>query len=322
MCRCARACRACHATYANRRVTLRERIFDCQRAAGASPDVVLPPRYGPVGGKIRRTFSRDRSAILEFHRIGPSNAVSKYAIQFGLMSITAAVAAVFGIASLPARVVLIWVAVALAVVAFAYLRTQPSLLGKRADGSQHWTAWLVLWPYFVLARLSFWLYRVSSRNQPPVAEVRPGVWFAQRLTRRELRDAGVKWTAVLDLAAEFPRVAAGHVRYRSLPLLDGAVPSATQIQDGVSWIDAQHQHGNVLVHCALGHGRSGSIVLAWLLRHGHVPDLKAGVADLKARRPTFGLSRGQRAFVGTQNWRSVPKCEIAPVDSNARSEQA
>lgn len=222
---------------------------------------------------------------------------AKYAIQFGLMSIAAAFAAVFGVPALIARVVLISVAVAFAVVAIAYGLGQPRLLMKRDDGSQPVLAWIVLWPYFLLARFSLLLYRLSNRGKVAVAEVLPGVWFARRLTAREVRDAGVRWSAVLDLAAEFPRVAANGVAYRALPMLDGAVPSESQVRDAIAWIDERAKSGNVLVHCALGHGRTGSVVVAWLILRGHVPDAKAAVAHLLARRSTFGMSNAQVAFV-------------------------
>lgn len=222
---------------------------------------------------------------------------AKYAIQFGLMSIAAAFAAAFGVPAVIVRVVLAWVALAFAVVAVAYGLGRPRLLMKRDDGSQPVLAWIILWPYFLLARFSLLLYRLSNRGKVAVAEVMPNVWFARRLTPREMRESHVRWAAVLDLAAEFPRVAPTGVAYRALPMLDGAVPSESQLRDAVAWIDEQAKSGNVLVHCALGHGRTGSVVVAWLLLHGHVPDAKAGVAHLLARRSTFGMSKAQVALV-------------------------
>lgn len=221
----------------------------------------------------------------------------KYAIQFGLLAVVALLAAVFGVTALAGQVILIWVAVAFTVVAVAYGLRRPRLLMKRDDGSQPVIAWIVLWPYFLLARLSFLLYRVLNRDKAAVAEVLPGVWFARRLTTREMRESDVTWSAVLDLTAELPRVASNGAVYRALPMLDGVVPSETQIRDAVEWIDEQAQRGNVLVHCALGHGRTGSVVVAWLLLRGHVPDVKAGVAHLLARRGTFEMSKAQVSFV-------------------------
>ena len=114
---------------------------------------------------------------------------AKYAIQFGLMSIAAAFAAVFGVTTPIAQIVLIWVAVAFAVVALAYGLGRPRLLMKRIDGSQPVLAWLILWPYFLLARFSLLLYRLSGRGKVAAAEVLPGVWFARRLTAPHRRSA-------------------------------------------------------------------------------------------------------------------------------------
>jgi protein-tyrosine phosphatase len=229
---------------------------------------------------------------------------TKYAMLFALMSVAAMLAAVFSVTVLAGQIVLAWVPFAFAAVAVAYGLGRPRLLMKRDDGSQPIAAWLILWPYFLLAWFSFLLYRLANRGDASVAEVLPGVWFARRLTRREMRKSGVTWAAVLDLAAEFPRVASGDAEYRALPMLDGAVPSEAQVREGAAWIDEHAGRGNVLVHCALGHGRTGSVIVAWLLLHGQVPDVKAGVAHLAARRRTFGMSKAQLAFVErvATNW--------------------
>lgn len=217
----------------------------------------------------------------------------KFAIQFGLMSAMAMLGAIGGVSFLPWQILLLWVALSFAVVALAYATGRPRLLMKRDDGSQPLIAWFILWPYFLLARLSFLLYRLSSRGRAPMPEVMPGVWFSRRLTKRELRESGVSWSAVLDLAAEFPRMAPPDVSYRALHMLDGAVPSEAQLREAAAWLDEHAATGKVLVHCALGHGRSGSVVIAWMLLHRHTPDAQAGVAHLLARRSTFGISKGQ-----------------------------
>ena len=222
---------------------------------------------------------------------------TKYAIQFGFLSALSLFASLVAAQWLVLRVVLAWCSLSFAVVAIAYGIGNPRLLMKRRDGSQPLLAWLVLWPYFVLARLSLHVYRCSHRQQVAVAEVVPGVWFARRLTRREMEQSQLKLAAVLDLAAEFPRMAPPGIVYRSEPMLDGAVPTDAQLSDAVVWISDQAKRGNVLVHCALGHGRTGSVVLAWLLMTQGVSDVKSGMAHLRKQRSSFGLSRAQLAFL-------------------------
>jgi protein-tyrosine phosphatase len=222
---------------------------------------------------------------------------ARYATQFSLLSVAAVIAAFVGISHVAWRALLLWVAVAFSVVALAYATGRPRLLMKREDGSQPMVAWLILWPYLLFARFSLWLYRVTNRSAVPFAEAAPGIWFARRLTRAELLGSGVRWSSVLDLAAEFPRVAPKEMAYRSLPMLDGVAASERQLRDAVAWLDEQVTRGNVLVHCALGHGRTGSVVVAWLLLHGHVPDVRLAIAHLVARRSAFGMSKAQAASV-------------------------
>lgn len=234
----------------------------------------------------------------------------KYAIYFSLLSLGALLAAVSAEDSWIVQMILISCSVAFSGVAVAYATGRPGLLMKRDDGSQPIFAWLVLWPYFLLAHGSLLLYRLSNHRKTRVAEVIPGIWFARRLTRREFREAGVRWSAVLDLAAEFPRIASADTAYRSLPMLDGAVPSEDQIDEAVTWIDTQVTRGPLLVHCALGHGRTGMVILAWLLLQRHVPDVKTGVNHLRARRSTFGMSKAQLAALEALAARWTARKEI------------
>jgi hypothetical protein len=221
----------------------------------------------------------------------------KYAIQFGLMSVAVVLVAIFSATTLLGHVMLIWIAISLAIVAAAYALDRPEFFMKRQDGSQSLLAWLLLWPYFCLARVSLLAYRLWNRKQVAAAEASPGLWFARRLTKREMRSWQGKWAAVLDLAAEFPRVAPVGVAYLSVPMLDGVVPSEAQVREAVGWVREQLKGGNVLVHCALGHGRTGSVVLTLLLLEGRVAGAEAGIAHLRSLRGTYGMSVAQKAAV-------------------------
>ena len=57
------------------------------------------------------------------------------------------------------------------------------------------------------------------------------------------------------------------------------------------------KRGPILVHFALGHGRTGTVVVTWLLLHGHVPDVASGIRHLASRRNTFGMSKAQAEAV-------------------------
>ena len=104
--------------------------------------------------------------------------------------------------------------------------------------------------------------------------------------------------AVVDLCAELPAASAAQAcgRYLALPVLDGCAPAPEQLSRGVRWIDDALEHGPVFVHCALGHGRSATLIVAWKLAHG-VPGLPAAEAELRQLRPGVSLRPAQRAAV-------------------------
>lgn len=222
---------------------------------------------------------------------------SKYAAQFAILSVGAIVAAIYADAGVARRYVFIWFAVAFAVVATAYGLGNPRLMMKRENGSQPVWSWIVLWPYFALAYASFWLHRTLKPRNVGMAEIAPGLWFARRPSKSEAHANVSRWSGVLDLTAEFGKAPVETEAYRCLPLLDGTAPTEAQLRDGAAWISERLQYGPVLVHCALGHGRTGCMVITWLMLNGHVGSVDDGISKLRALRSGVGLSRGQVSCV-------------------------
>jgi protein-tyrosine phosphatase len=62
----------------------------------------------------------------------------------------------------------------------------------------------------------------------------------------------------------------------------------------VQWLSHRLKAGSVYVHCALGHGRTGCIVSAYLLATGVVPSIGEAVNLLRSLRPGVDLNRDQR----------------------------
>ena len=82
-------------------------------------------------------------------------------------------------------------------------------------------------------------------------------------------------SAVLDVTAELPRVAASE-SYENLRVWDTHGPAPTQIEAAVRWIAERRRQGKkVLVHCAHGHGRSVTVLAAALLAEREVEEPKA-----------------------------------------------
>ena len=108
----------------------------------------------------------------------------------------------------------------------------------------------------------------------------------RRLTRAEARraiDEGV--VAVLDLTAEIPeRPELIGLPYLNLPVLDLTAPSPATLSRAAEFVAAHRPHGRVLVHCALGYGRSACVAAACLLAAGEVPDVASAVSQVCLRR--------------------------------------
>ena len=186
---------------------------------------------------------------------------------------------------------LLWPAAALLLLALAYARFGPVVFQKH-EGRQRWAARLLLWPYRVGA---WWLSRWLSRRVVASAEVVPGIWLSRAPGRADWRQLPAH--AVLDLAAEFNPPCATLARpYRSVPLLDLAVPTPAQLAEAVAALDALAAGPQpVLVHCALGYSRSAVVLAAWLLHTHRAATPAQAEAQLRAARPQVLLTAGHRA---------------------------
>ncbi len=185
---------------------------------------------------------------------------------------------------------LLWPAAASLLVSLAYGRFGVAVFQKRA-GRLSWAAVLLLWPYRVGA---WWSSRWLTRHEAPAAEVVPGLWLGRAPGPADHQR--LPTAAILDLTAEFGRPAAArHQPYRSVPLLDLAVPTTGELAAAVAALDELCPCGPVLVHCALGYSRAAVVVAAWLLHRGRAATPEAAVAWVRAVRPQVVLSARHRA---------------------------
>ncbi|MFX3748115.1 dual specificity protein phosphatase family protein, partial [Streptococcus suis] len=80
-----------------------------------------------------------------------------------------------------------------------------------------------------------------------------------------LKDNGI--TAVLDVTCEFDGLewssTQENINYLNIPVLDHRAPTSSQLNQAINWI-AHHVKNNrrVVVHCALGRGRSVFVMAA------------------------------------------------------------
>ena len=184
-------------------------------------------------------------------------------------------------------------AATLGLLSAAYFGAGPHVFLKRATGRIPVAGWILFGPYFLLNILIFRIYRVYS-SEPPCVELLPNLHFGRRLSPREARSA--TFLGVLDLAAEFGEVSPlrGVKAYHSLPALDATAPTREQLDEAVGWLRAVVREGPVYVHCAMGHGRTACVVVAYLLAAGVVGTAAEGLRMMRALRPGVRLNRAQR----------------------------
>ena len=148
-------------------------------------------------------------------------------------------------------------------------------------------------PHILLNTAAIRLYCLVSK-EPSITQVTPTLFFGRRLLARECLTG--QWIGVLDLAAEFTEARPFRelVGYRSMPVLDGTCPTEEQLRSAVVWLNSTLVTGPVYVHCALGHGRSACVVIAFLLSMGEVNTVESGEQRLRILRPGVRLNGTQR----------------------------
>ena len=187
---------------------------------------------------------------------------------------------------------LIWPAISLAILAWAYLGGGPSLLRKHQGRQLPNTRWL-LNPYRWVAQ---WTADYFNRGQVPYGEVQPGLFIGRKLTQHEASRMPVK--AVLDLMAEYDEVPAFlQLNYCNIPILDLTAPSPEQLSQAVDFLK---QNPNCYLHCSLGLGRTCAVAVAYLISQGQ--SLEEALASVQAVRPRVRLADGTLAVL--REWAS------------------
>lgn len=80
-----------------------------------------------------------------------------------------------------------------------------------------------------------------------------------------------------------------------LPVVDESVPTLEELEARIDWIQQQIEAGKrVLVHCRYGIGRTGTLVLAFLLDDGH---RFSEAREMMAHTPAWPATRDQEELV-------------------------
>lgn len=143
--------------------------------------------------------------------------------------------------------------------------------------------------------------KVAKEKVPLASEVQPG-WYVGSCQSHKLHK---EWSAVIDLTSEFPETCINQTRsYLNIPTWDGVPCSPTQLEEAANFAVQARRHGDVLVHCAHGRGRSTTVMCACLVKAGLFKTwLEAFEEGIQPFRPCCKLNRRMRQALA--QWQSL-----------------
>ncbi|TIV48778.1 MAG: serine/threonine protein phosphatase, partial [Mesorhizobium sp.] len=128
-------------------------------------------------------------------RLTADGKARRLSLYYALGAVLALTGAAIGAFFSALALILLWPALALAIVAFGYAGAAPKVFQKTADGPVSLASRVLLWPYRLGAKVNVWAW---TRKLPPVVAVTDGVFLGRFPDEAEARAFGT----VIDLAVE------------------------------------------------------------------------------------------------------------------------
>ncbi|MEH6463776.1 MAG: diacylglycerol kinase family protein [Shewanella psychromarinicola] len=195
-----------------------------------------------------------------------------------------------------------WIALSLGLVSSAYWVNSAGIFRKSQDGS---IPWYISWS-FIPFLMGCQVYNAWARQHdkvPAIQKIDKQLYLACRLFPSDislLKER--KIDAILDVTAEFDALewtlVDEHIAYLNIPVLDHSVPTVAQLNQAINWLHTQVGNGkNVVVHCALGRGRSVLVLAAYLVCRDQHSDFSDVLKSINNIRQTARLNKWQLAAV-------------------------
>lgn len=191
-----------------------------------------------------------------------------------------------------------WTSLSLFLVGSAYWFNLASIFRKRQDGT---IPWYIRWgfiPFLLGSRLyNHWARKRDS--VPSMQKIDEQLYLGCRLFSADLQKIKAnKITAILDVTAEFDGLDwsqfEDHIEYLNIPILDHSVPTSAQLNQAVNWLHRQvRANKQVLIHCAMGRGRSVLVLAAYLVCKDKQRNFAEVLQQIKQVRKTAGLNKWQ-----------------------------
>jgi hypothetical protein len=185
---------------------------------------------------------------------------------------------------------LVFLIIALTVLALALLLERPELFGKRHTGTLAPWAVVVAFP-IVLLNYAFWAIKTLVQGEAASHEVAPGIFVGRLPLPGELPPGTMTIVDVTSELIAHPQIRI-HPGYRVYPMLDDGFVEPELLAQIVA--ELQERPGSVLIHCAAGHGRSAALAAALGIARGHFDDPDHAEARMREVRPRVRFTRQQR----------------------------
>lgn len=193
---------------------------------------------------------------------------------------------------------LFWVALSLFLVSGAYLFDIPAIFRKSEDGQiSRWIRWAFIPFLFGVKLYNNWALR--NDTVAPIQKIKPGLYLSRRLLSHDLEKLeSEEISCIVDVTAEFAGLEGalnnGNFQYLTIPVLDHKTPSLNELRHALNWIDTQRSLGrSVVIHCALGRGRSVFVMAAYLLTQDSSLSVRDALKSINDIRPTANLNSTQ-----------------------------
>ncbi|MDW6092537.1 diacylglycerol kinase family protein [Vibrio rhizosphaerae] len=220
--------------------------------------------------------------------------IVKYYLLGAFASLLAAIYMPYIIVS----ILLLWVSLSLVFVSIAYLFDFPSMFRKSQDGK---IVWWIRWAFipFLLGARAYNAWERRHDSVPPIQQVNDHLYLSRRLFPGDLAFLeSHDISCIVDVTAEFAGLESAttdkQFDYLSIPVLDHKAPTLARLRHAMNWIDTQIACGrSVVVHCALGRGRSVFVVAAYLLSQDPSLSVASVMEKISSVRQTARLNRLQ-----------------------------
>ena len=191
-----------------------------------------------------------------------------------------------------------WCGLSMSIVSAAYIFDIPSVFRKRTDGK---IVWWIRWAFipFLLGAKFYNARAIRKDKVVPIQQIDDNLYVSRRLFPSDLAFLEAQEIhCIVDVTAEFVGIesvmADDRFHYFNMPVLDHKAPKIAELKHTLNWIDTQiNQSRSVVVHCALGRGRSVFVVAAYLLAKDPSLSVEDALTKINDVRSTARLNKLQ-----------------------------